>query len=162
MTNEPGVQMMLNLANEIEKCISAQLFHTALLTAMTIPDICGALESKDGQSSGNNYSHWFDTYVAPDYRKNQFTGKDCYRCRCSLLHQGKTSQFIFLSNKQKEIADYGVWPIHGGQSLIIEIPVFCRNIVHGIHAWLEIVEHSSLFINNSQKALLMLRLSFTE
>src|SRR5438132_7430853 len=71
-----------------------RLYYLALTGALVIPDICSALEAKDGQANGPRYIAWFDSHVAPRYasarRPPMLTGADWYRFRCSFLHQGTT------------------------------------------------------------------------
>lgn len=160
---------MLKLAQEIESSVAAQRLHVALLTALTIPDICGAIDSKNGRSNGSKYVEWFDKYVAPEYlpsKRKYLTGDGCYKCRCNLLHQGKRTgpgryaQYEFVFEMHTETAGFGVLRLDGGQTLLIEVPVLCRNIAYAIYDWLEVVEDAPLFKKNSAEAIRMLRLSF--
>jgi hypothetical protein len=164
--------MMLTLAEEIEASVAAQRLHVALLTALTAVDICGAIDSSNGRTNRNTYAKWFDTYVAPSYshsHRQLFTGCDCWACRNRLLHQGRTtdtegkgrySRFEFLFEKQHNVADFGVLRLDGGDKLLIEVPVLCRNIAYAIHDWLEVVEDTGLFRKNTADAVRILRLSF--
>ena len=68
----------------------AQLYYLTLAGTLVIPDMCGALESADGEATGAKYIAWVDTWVVPAYWDGFLTGADCYRFRCSFLHQGRT------------------------------------------------------------------------
>jgi hypothetical protein len=155
--------MIHELLVEIENSISAKLFRVALFTALTIPDIAGALDSANGRATRERYVLWFDTYVAPKYfafGHQYLTGLDCYHYRCVLLHQGlslhpesRYSGSIFLFAKQDNIAYCGAFAFDDGRSLAIDIPVFCRNIVRAAWVWLDKVEDTERFKANSAEFL---------
>jgi len=41
-------------------------FHVALVAALVLPDMCGALESTDGLATGTKYKAWVDQWVSPN------------------------------------------------------------------------------------------------
>jgi hypothetical protein len=61
---------------EIEKALDAGLYYLAVMLAVAIPDICGALESKDGRSGPVQYKAWYDAHLAN--RIYDLTADDCY------------------------------------------------------------------------------------
>lgn len=62
------------------------LFYLALYGALTLPDICGALESKNGRASGAKYKKWIRSNVAGQAEE----ADELYGLRCSLVHQGQS------------------------------------------------------------------------
>ena len=65
---------------------SAQgLYYLALYGALTLPDICGALESQNGRSSGPKYKAWLRANVPGQAAE----AEQIYGLRCSLMHQGR-------------------------------------------------------------------------
>lgn len=89
---------MEELFSQAEKAADAGLWYIALMAALAIPDICGAMESEDGRAHESKYIPWFDTYVGEQYLyrnedgqvlHSDFDGSDCYKLRCSILHQGR-------------------------------------------------------------------------
>jgi len=80
---------MDELLQQIESSLVNKEFYLALFISLAMPDICGALVSKNGEAKGRRYKNWFDKYVAPKYNGN-FDGSNCYAFRCSALHQGRT------------------------------------------------------------------------
>ena len=80
---------MRDLLEQIREALrNPRLYYLALFASLALPDICGAINSEDGKANKWKYVKWYDQYVA---RTCPFlTGEDCYRFRCSLLHQGST------------------------------------------------------------------------
>ena len=61
---------MLTLINQIEGSLSSGLYFLSLYTALTIPDIAGALGSENGEASGAKYASWFEQWVRPRFLEN--------------------------------------------------------------------------------------------
>ncbi len=85
---------MRDFLDQINAAVGAGLFYVALHSALAIPDICAALESPSGTTSGERYADWFDRFVANKYtvgpnKEPSLTGDQCYQFRCALLHQGR-------------------------------------------------------------------------
>ena len=68
---------MRDLLDQIENALNFGLYYIALIASLSIPDICGAIESTDGKATRKKYQEWFDKYVAPKYC-GMLTGEDCY------------------------------------------------------------------------------------
>jgi hypothetical protein len=162
--------MIYGLLEQIEKAVGSKLYHVALFTALSIPDIGGAVDSEEGEATGKNYAAWFDSYVAPKYNawgKQYLTGTDCYRYRCAMLHQGRShhrkrtySKTVFLLAKQQNIAYCGAFTGDGGETLYVDAPLFCRHIVLSAFDWLEKVEDTDRFKKNSAEFVQLFTLSF--
>jgi hypothetical protein len=85
---------MRDLFQQIDCAVGANLYYVALLAALSLPDICGAMESDDGEATGQRYIAWFNRWVAPKYTVRgapSLTGEVCYYYRCSALHQGRAA-----------------------------------------------------------------------
>jgi len=68
------------------------MYFVALLSALALPDICGALGSPDGLATGAKYKAWFQQWVSPKYQiagATSLSGHDCYMLRCASVHQGR-------------------------------------------------------------------------
>lgn len=102
--------MLIERINEIESAAKAEMWQSALALSLTIPDICGQIEFSDLRKNnhrdvGKQYEAWFNKYLAKYYTElntlnsNEatvqippyFTGKMCYKLRCSFLHTGSDS-----------------------------------------------------------------------
>ena len=130
---------MDELLDQIEASLNSGQFYLALYASLAVPDICGALGSKNGEATGNRYKAWFDKYVAKKYNGN-LDGGNCYAFRCSALHQGR-AKHRNLGYRQIFFAD----PASGNvfhnnvlnDALNIDVRLFCQDIVNGARAWLK-------------------------
>lgn len=142
---------MDDLFNEIEKALDSKLFHMSLGITLTLPDICAALESDDGQAAGYKYRTWYDKYVG---NKFMLSAYDCYKFRCSFLHQGSTmdeksnfSRIIFV--------EPGSCVFHNNvlnDVLNIDVEIFCHEIIMSVKAWLKEMENNENYQRNSEKS----------
>lgn len=78
---------MKDILDSIENNLTNKNYYSALFMSLMIPSICGALESEDGKDSQTKYENWFNSNMP----HLQINGSDCYRLRCSLLHQAYSS-----------------------------------------------------------------------
>ena len=145
---------MRNLLEQIQNGLRSDLYYLSLFAALSLPDICGAMEATDGTASPDNYIHWFDEYVSPHY-SGTFTGNDCYIFRCSLLHQGSSqhpksnySRVLFIEPNTTTNVFHNC-AIKG--ALNIDIRIFCNDLIEGVIQWLEKVERTSLYTQNYDK-----------
>jgi hypothetical protein len=129
---------MEDLLGQIRRALQANLYYAALFPVLALPDICGALESPDGEANKPKYAAWFDKWVAQRYR-GTLTGDDCYYLRCSLLHQGTTrhakstySRVLFLEPNTIGFAHNNILM----DALNIDLPTFCADMIDGVEAWL--------------------------
>jgi hypothetical protein len=73
--------------DEMTRCRRAKAYWALLHLAVCIPDICGALEAPDGESTGSRYKDWCDRHL-PAAKLN---GAERWRLRCKVLHQGRAT-----------------------------------------------------------------------
>lgn len=161
--------IIYDLLEQIESNLSAKNYYTALFVTLTIPDICGALASSDGWTNREKYAEWFNNCVAHKHvawGKQWLTGEDCYKIRCAMLHQGRSdhSKISYSSVrfmiKQPNTAIVGGTISISDETLYIDLPQFCRNIVQSAYDWLEEVENDPLFKKNSESFAELFTLSF--
>lgn len=83
----------LDLAlGEIEHALNVRLYYLALISTLSLIDICAALESENGRSDKHAYIAWYDRHLSAQY--SWLTGQDCYGIRCGMLHQGVMDQSV--------------------------------------------------------------------
>jgi hypothetical protein len=129
-------------------------WYAALALALTIPDICGRLETP-AMGSQARYVGWYDRYllrkyqhpVGPSRTLHTFLcGADCYALRCAYLHQGEFG--IEDQRAQQALLNFHFTPpqpgmfIHNNQMdnvLQLQVDVFCEDVCVGAARWLEAV-----------------------
>jgi hypothetical protein len=85
---------VLDLLEQTRVALEAGAFMPALMTTLTVPDICGALGSSNGRASGSKYCSWlvawFELNAGTTFAQAMDSNEaaDLYAFRCSLLHQG--------------------------------------------------------------------------
>lgn len=131
---------MDELLDQIESSLKNGEFYLALFTSLALPDMCGALGSKNGRANNNRYRAWFDKYVGPKYPW-MFDGSNCYALRCSILHQGRAKHkdlgysrvlFIDPSSAPGLVLHRNIL----NDALNLDIRIFCHDMVAGARAWL--------------------------
>jgi hypothetical protein len=146
------IPRMRDLLQQIEDGLRANLYYLSLMAALAIPDMCAALSSPDGQTTGARYADWFDQNVAPKYGGN-LDGQTCYQFRCSLLHQGTTqhpkSKYsrIFFVEPSKRVLHNNVFD----DALNVDVRIFCGDLITSANTWLVANENTANYQNNLAK-----------
>jgi len=161
---------MRDLIDQLELSLQHPFYFLSLFMALAIPDIAGALDSDDGCANGKRYVRWYDQWARPQFGvllkqtlppeaaahlddvQSPMTGEECYRFRCSLLHQGKTHDSR-SPHKRIIFVEPGATPhmLHGNVSngaLNIDVRLFCLEIIRGTREWLDVVEGAPRFNEN--------------
>lgn len=154
----------------INKSLESSNWLAALFVALSMPDICGKIESPN-QSSPKRYAFWFDKYVGDKYigylgpqkEKHIFlSGNDCYALRCSLLHEGHDDiskqrakealeKFHFIEPQPNKFIHNNQY----GNVLQLQIDVFCNDISNAVKKW-DIVTSCNQKITSRKTKLLQL------
>lgn len=132
---------MEELLRQIERGLQSNLYFLSIFAALSIPDICGALESNNGVAAGYKYKKWFNDNMANKYSSSViFTADDCYYFRYSLLHQGRTQhekstyqRIIFLEPANDQGCVMHLNKL--GDVLNIDVRVFCNDIIAAARNW---------------------------
>ncbi len=163
--------MIYDLLSQIQISTGSRQYYVALLAALAFPDIAGAIDSDNGRATGEKYAKWFDEYVAGklnSFNAQYLRGKDCYKYRCLMLHQGRVqdttsrySKTIFMVVDTNDIVAYcGVFVLDEGTTLCVDVEKFCEHIVEAGFDWLEKVEQTDRFIKNTAASASLFTLSF--
>ncbi|MGB7816656.1 MAG: hypothetical protein WBL28_09940 [Methylotenera sp.] len=145
---------MRDILDQIKSASDHGLYHVALISALAVPDICGALESSDGQATGVKYKKWFDQWISLKYGDStgtSFSGETCYFYRCAVLHQGRASHAKSQFSRVAFLEPNGILSMHDciiNNVLIIDIPTFCDDMIDGAAQWLKQIENNPVFKNN--------------
>lgn len=134
---------------EIEQATDAKLYYLALVTSLALPDICGALESPDGQATSSRYRAWYEQWVfniggAAARGGAQINADDVYRLRCSFVHQGSTQhqkssfdRVLFSMPGSHVVAHSNIVSFADGSKwMTLDVSRFCREVLNGVRVWL--------------------------
>ncbi|SUC35803.1 Uncharacterised protein [Providencia rustigianii] len=143
-----------NPIDELIKQIKTSLkngdYYIAIFMCLTLPDICAALESKDGEASGKKFKDWFDKYVSDKYY-GMLSGDTCYRLRCGTLHQGKAmhaklgyERIIFTPTINGNVFHCNVL----NDALNLDINTFSHDIIDGVATWMNDMKNNEFFVEN--------------
>jgi len=148
---------MEHLTNAVRLAVGGSNWYAALSLALTLPDICGGLESPK-KTSRARYVEWCNSYLVPRYtlrvgadgRERVFLhGKDCYALRCAVLHEGSDIVGHSASEALDSfllVAPRDGWTVHCNQSgtkLLLQVDLFCEDICKGVDEWLKVVPQSN-------------------
>lgn len=87
--------MVLKIIEDINKCLDNNIYLSALITALTLPDICGKAMYPNNKPK-ERYVKWYDQYIG-QYEKTELiekegipypSGEVVYNLRNSLMHEG--------------------------------------------------------------------------
>lgn len=131
---------METVLGEIERALNAELYYLAVVLALTLPDMCAALESDDGRTTPDKYKAWYDANLAGDL--GWLTAADCYSIRCGVVHQGRLgfpgkqfARVIFsVPTPQKNIFHNNVI----NDALQFDVVLFTRTIVNAVRGWMKL------------------------
>ena len=142
---------MKELIDPVKKALDNNLYYLALLTALVLPDICGALSSEDGKANKKKYVNWFNRYVGNRY-KGCLTGEDCYYFRCSFVHQGtsqhpKSNYSRVLFVEPTATSNIFHCNILNG-ALNIDVRIFVMDILKGVEKCLDEIHDTEVFKKN--------------
>jgi hypothetical protein len=126
------------ITKEIERALEAGMYYLAILGTLTLPDICGALESPDGETTGQRYVAWWNAWMASKYP--EISGHDLYKMRCGVVHQGKLGHpkmqqygriLFLLPTPAKNIMKNLVI----NDALTIDAGRFCHDMIEAVADW---------------------------
>mgnify|MGYP006308626119 CR=1 FL=1 len=140
---------MERFTNSIRTALQAGDWYGALTTALTLPDICGRMETPN-EGSNRRYARWFYDWVEPSYTMESFgerhvflSGNDCYALRCSLLHEGGENIEEQRAREALDNFHFIVPPPNGNsfhkiqsnQSLLLQVDIFCNDVADAVDNW---------------------------
>jgi hypothetical protein len=139
------------ILKEMERGLSGGHYFLALVLALTIPDICSALESDDGETNGVAYKNWYQAHLGEAY---WLAANDCWNLRCSLLHQGRSDhpksgfeRVIFtLPHPDQMVFHNNVFGV-----VQLDLIEFCRQMSAAARRWLATTEESGLVQKNMDR-----------
>ncbi len=142
---------MNELIAQIRLASAQGLHYLALMGALALPDICGALASANGKASGPKYKAWLKAYV-PEQAAD---ADSIYGLRCSLLHQGQTMPHggtfpiacTFPPGGLHNLSTV----VNGEQVGWLAIDMFVAEVTTGAERWLAQFGTSNTVVRNLEK-----------
>jgi hypothetical protein len=134
------------LFREIRAALDAGLHILAVHGAMSIPDICSALETTEPTKNvGDRYADWFDRYLGKEYSDSGdgtpiLTGRDIWFLRCKMQHQGAmaherhSAEISFSRNMHRCVSMGCVGTI--GREVTLVPSLFVEDLLKGAADWL--------------------------
>lgn len=142
---------MERLTNAIKMAVENKNWYGALTMALTLPDICGHIETPE-KGSKVRYVDWYNRYMLNKYTYFLGTdkeehiflrGEDCYALRCSYLHQGGSN--IENQRARQALSDFLFIdpPESGGlmhlnqfnNALQLQVDIFCLDMANSVEEW---------------------------
>lgn len=147
---------MQDFLDQIRQALSQNLYYVALSMCLIIPDICGAIGSKNGRATHLKYVRWYNRHVGIGMCRF-LNGRACYDFRCSMLHQGSTmnprgrySRILFLEpGTTTSVFHCNVI----NDALNLDVGIFCNAMISGAQNWLNSKRSTRLFVRNYGKFL---------
>jgi hypothetical protein len=147
---------MNDLIKALESSVASKNWYGSLFVALSVPDICGYLESPT-EHSQDRYEGWFKKYMLPKYTscvgKGRtphvfFPASDCYALRCALLHEGREEIMEQHARKALDRFHFIEPPPSGkihcnqiGNTLQLQVDIFCNDVLSGLREWLEDIQN---------------------
>jgi hypothetical protein len=141
---------MKRFTDAVVRSVETQNWFSAIALALTLPDICGALETPREQN-GVRYKRWFKQWMEPTYSvvipvigPHVFLSADnCWALRCSYLHAGNGE--IRPGNIQSALESFHfIEPPHNGRTihmnkvgevLQLQVDKFCDEMIAAVEEW---------------------------
>ena len=136
---------MDRFVQSIENSVKTENWYAALVLVLTIPDICGWVETPI-VGSQKRYEAWFEKYLLPTYKSpfhgSDFTflsGSDCYALRCAFLHEGTDE---ILRQRARDVVSRFAFSTTGSHRcmfenvLLLNVQMFCAEVCAGTRQWI--------------------------
>lgn len=129
----PPIEMVIH---EIERALEHRLYYLAIMIALTLPDVCSALETPDGRANDGLYRRWYKKHLKQ--RFGALSPSDCWSLRCGVVHQGrmgvknqKFSRVIFTTPETSvRITNCII-----NDALVYDAELFCLEVIRAVREW---------------------------
>jgi hypothetical protein len=130
--------------NDIQRALDARLYYPALLTALTVPEICMSLTlDKNVFVKERHYVAFVDKYTTPSGLG--FAWSDCYRLRGGVVHRANMAghpkfdaTHVIFSLPESRINLHAL-SISNGEKLaaMLDLVLFCKTMIEAAKRWYE-------------------------
>jgi hypothetical protein len=145
---------LYHLISQIMIAVENGLHLIAVNMAVALPDICAALRSENGETTGRKYQNWCNENL-PKEKFSYLSPSDLYRMRCTALHTGRygggmdtVARVIFsIPNPQgNTFTDCRL-----NDAYFYSVVDFCRNLCQATAVWYENHKHDPIVVANSAR-----------
>lgn len=138
--------------DEVDRALELGLWLMALLSTLTIPDACGAVDDPGPGKAGARYETWYNGYAKQMVRPNwRFDGAVVWKLRNGMMHETSLQLRNYGYDRVIfSVPSAGSMPMHyclsrnngGGEetAFIVMLDVFCREVLRGASRWLHEVQ----------------------
>lgn len=132
--------------DEMDLCRRVGAFWALLHVTVCLPDICAALESSSGETTGKRYQSWCDKNL----KGTLINGLERWDMRCHVLHQGraglkKSDRYTGFSfarpSSPSGISIHG--QIDGGGTLILDVRRLSEEMERDVREWIRVIAAST-------------------
>lgn len=132
------------IANDINRAIDARLYYPALLSALTLPEICSALAMDRMQFvKERHYVAFIDTYSSPS--ELGLGGLDCFRLRGGVVHRADfrghpyfDATHVLFTTPESGSSMHGFTIGNGEKSAaMFDLKTFCDAMITAARRWFQ-------------------------
>lgn len=128
------------ILDELERCICCRLYYPAIMTALSVPEICASLEDEDDKFGSDAFIGWYDQWLKSYYP--ELPGGDLWSLRNGLLHRGRYRHSrmmhkggIQFNCGRADAVDNCVFADANGDVFAIHAPTFIKKMARAVEAW---------------------------
>jgi hypothetical protein len=129
--------------DEQVKCRKGRAYYALLHLTVCLPDVCAALQSADGKTTGPRYRAWSDEYLT----NPMLTGSERWEMRCKVLHEGRASipagRYDGFSFSQPAATGEVDHLRLDGKTLILDVGKLADEMKGAVETWIGRLEASS-------------------
>lgn len=142
------------LVNEINKALENELYVIAVMAALTLPDMCGALEKENFWATNSTYMEWCKTNLPPEFF-SLATPELMKEMRNNLLHTGRLDDakgkgsgrlILILPNPGVTISNCNI-----NGDYLTDVRLFCQGLCTAALSWLCVHKSDPIVATNLEK-----------
>lgn len=124
---------------EMDRCVKARCYWALLHLVLVFPDICGALEGKDGKATGERHQRW----CSRNLKSSRLSPDEWWELRCIVLHEGRTlarrgryQLYVFGQPDCAGKHDHAIVKVRRGKHLMeLNVDAMAKEVKSAIRRW---------------------------
>ena len=162
---------MNTILDEIRRAHKANLCYLAVTSSLSLPDLCCALASPDGETNRDKYKAWCREWLKPPF---PLTDMDMWKLRSGVVHQGifghpqiRYSRVIFalpgspapsvlVRGTHVDLSPEGLKEMATAKvrdPLILDSGTFCETIMDAVSDWYSVNRNDPQVLANMPRLL---------